>query len=92
MPERISVDAQEFKAFLAESQQLLQLYEKLLDKATALESRNRELEEKLRLAEEKQVMMENQLAGEVSVADETLRKLRATMARLMERTDHEFLQ
>jgi len=92
MRERISVDAEEFKAFLAENHQLLQRYEKLLDRATALENRNKELEEKLRLAEERQVMMENQIAGEASVADETLRKLRATMARLMERTDSEFLQ
>jgi predicted nucleic acid-binding Zn-ribbon protein len=87
MSERISVDTKEFKAFLAENQQLIERYGKLVDRVHLLNKLNRELEEKLRLAEEKAHLFEEKIETHVQETDEILRRARATMARLMEQTD-----
>lgn len=87
MSERVSVNAQEFHAFLSESQQLVERYEELLGKLSSLTTLNKDLEEKLRLAQEKITVMEQKMGGDVQQADEILRKARATMARLMGETD-----
>lgn len=50
MPDRVSVGRQEFQAFLAENQELVERYQKLLDKLGSLRKLNMDLEEKLRLA------------------------------------------
>jgi predicted nucleic acid-binding Zn-ribbon protein len=88
MSERISVDAKEFKAFLAENQQLVERYGKLLDRLESLKKLNGELEERLRLAQEKISIFEHKIVTDVREADETLRKARDTMSRLMEQADH----
>jgi len=50
VPDRVSVGRQEFQAFLAENQELVERYQKLLDKLGSLRKLNMDLEEKLRLA------------------------------------------
>jgi len=87
MAERVSVDAKEFKAFLAENQQLIERYGKLLDRLEALKKLNRELEDRLRLAQEKIGIFEDKIVTDVREGDETLRKARDTMTRLMEQAD-----
>lgn len=72
---------------MSENQQLVDRYEKLLDKLSSLTKLNKDLEEKLRLAQEKITLVEQKIGVDVQHSDEILRKARATMARLMEETD-----
>ncbi len=87
MPNRVSVDRQEFQAFLAENQELVERYQKVLDKLGSLRMLNTELEEKLRRAEQRLGLLEQKAGVAVEQGDEILRKARATMARLMEETE-----
>jgi len=92
MPDRVSVDRQEFQAFLAENKQLVERYQKLVDKMNTLRALNKDLEEKLRLADEKLGSIENRLGKNVEEADETLRKARATMTHLIEEAERRLSQ
>jgi len=66
---------------------LVERYQKLLDNLGGLRKLNNNLEEKLRLAEEKLNLLEQRIGGDVQQADEVLRKARATMAKLIEETE-----
>jgi cell division septum initiation protein DivIVA len=92
MPDRVSVDRQEFQTFLAENKQLVERYQKLVDKMNALRALNKDLEEKLHLADEKLGSIENRLGKNVQEADETLRKARATMTQLIEEAERRLSQ
>lgn len=74
MSDRVSVDRKEFQAFLAENQELVERYQKLLDKLGSLRNLNKDLEEKLRLAEQKISALERKSGVEGQQGDETLRK------------------
>jgi len=87
MSDRISVDKQEFQAFLAENHELIKRYQELLDKLGSLRKLNKDLEEKLHLAEEKLNIIEQKIGVDAQQADEILRKARAAMARLMEEAE-----
>ena len=87
MPNRVSVDRQEFQAFLAENQELVERYQKVLDKLGSLRMLNTELEEKLRRADQRLGLLEQKAGVAVEQGDEILRKARTTMARLMEETE-----
>ncbi len=87
MSARISVDRQEFQAFLAQNQELLERYQKLVNQLDGLRKLNKDLDEKLRQAEQKLDQIENKVGVDVQQADETLRKARDAMARLIQETD-----
>lgn len=87
MSARISLDRQEFQAFLAQNQELLGRYEKLVDQLDGLRKLNKDLDEKLRQAEQKLDQIEHKMGVDVQQADETLRKARDAMARLIQETD-----
>ena len=87
MPDRVSIDRQEFQAFVAQNQELVKRYQELLDKLNSLRDINKGLQDRLDLAEQKLNSLEKKVGVEVQVGDDTLRKARATMARLMEETE-----
>jgi predicted nucleic acid-binding Zn-ribbon protein len=87
MSERVSVNSQEFQAFLAENKQLVERYGRLLDRVTELNKANKELGAKLRLTQEKLNMLEQRMGADIQQADETLREARTTIARLLEEAD-----
>lgn len=89
MVDRVSIDRKEFQAFVAENQELVQRYQKQLEQLGSLRSLNKDLEEKLRLAEQKISSLEQKAAVEVQEGDGTLRKARDTMARLMKETERQ---
>jgi predicted nucleic acid-binding Zn-ribbon protein len=88
LSEKISVSAKEFQGFLADNQQLMERYEKMLNRLTTLDKLNKELQEKQRQTEEKLRLIEQRNESEVQKADETLRKSRGTIARLIKETDN----
>jgi len=87
MSDRISVDRQEFQAFLAENTELVKRYQELLGKLDSLRKLNKDLDEKLHSAEQKLNIIEQKIGVDAQQADEILRKARATMARLMEEAE-----
>jgi hypothetical protein len=66
---------------------MMEQYEKMQNRLTDLDRLNRELEAKQRQSAEKLKLMEQRMEGDVQKADETLRKARDTMARLMKETE-----
>jgi predicted nuclease with TOPRIM domain len=82
MPDRVSIDRKEFQAFVAENRELVQRYQKLLDyqklleKLDDLRNLNKDLEEKLRRAEQKISSLEQRAGLEVQEGDGALRKAR----------------
>jgi hypothetical protein len=62
-------------------------YEKMLNRLTELDRLNKELEAKQRQTAERLNLMEERMEGDVQKADETLRKARDHMARLMKETE-----
>jgi len=90
--DRVSVDRREFQAFLAENKELVDRYQGLLDKLGTLRKLNKDLEDRLRLAEQKLGSLEQKAGVSIEQADDVLRKARATMARLMEETERRVSQ
>ncbi len=85
--DRVSINRQEFEAFMVENQQLVERCEKLLVKVDSLSKVNKNLEAGLRTAEQKLKLAEEKISVELKQGDETLRKARSTMARLIQETD-----
>ncbi len=72
---------------MVENQQLVERCEKLLVKVDSLSKVNKNLEAGLRTAEQKLKLAEEKISVELKQGDETLRKARSTMARLIQETD-----
>ena len=87
MSDRVSVDRKEFQAFVAENQELVKRYQELLDKLNSLREINKDVQEKLDLAERRLDSLEKKVGVEVQAGDDRLREARATMARLEEETE-----
>jgi cell division septum initiation protein DivIVA len=87
MADRVSVDRKEFQAFLADNTELVERYQKLLEKLAGLHKLNKDLEEKLRFAEQKLDTLEQKIGVDAQQADEILRKARGTIARMIEETE-----
>jgi predicted nucleic acid-binding Zn-ribbon protein len=87
MSDRVSVDRKEFQAFVAENQELVKRYQELLDKLNSLREINKDVQEKLDLAERRLDSLEKKVGVEVQAGDDRLRKARATMAQLEKETD-----
>jgi predicted nucleic acid-binding Zn-ribbon protein len=89
MSDRVSVDRKEFQAFVAENQELVNRYQELLDKLNSLREINKDLQEKLDLAERRLDSLEKKVGVEVQAGDDRLRKARSTMARLEKETERQ---
>jgi predicted metal-dependent hydrolase len=76
MPDRVSIDRQEFQAFVAQNQELVKRYQERLDKLNSLRDMNKGLQDRLDLAEQKLNSLEKKVGVEVQVGDDTLRKAR----------------
>ena len=87
MSDCVSVDRKEFQAFVAENQELVKRYQELLDKLNSLREINKDLQEKLDLAERRLDSPEKKVGVEVQAGDDRLRKARATMAQLEKETE-----
>ena len=87
MSDRISVDRKEFQAFVVENQELVKRVQELHEKLNSLREVNKDLEQKLDLAEQKLNSLEKKVDTEVQMGDDTLRKARAAMTRLIEEAD-----
>jgi len=87
MSDRVSVDRKEFQAFVAENQELVKRYQELLDKLNSLREINKDVQEKLDLAERRLDSLEKKGGVEVQAGDDRLRKARATMAQLEKETE-----
>ncbi len=61
MPDRVSIDREEFQGFLSENKRLVERYQKLLDELDRLRDLNEDLERKLRLAEKRISSLEQKL-------------------------------
>ncbi len=84
---RVSIDRQEFDAFLVENEHLVERLEKLLQEVDALKSLNKSLEERFRAMEQETVLTQEKGTTDLQGADETLRMSRSIMARLLGETD-----
>jgi predicted nucleic acid-binding Zn-ribbon protein len=87
MSDRVSVDRKEFQAFVAENKELVKRYQELLDKLNSLREINKDLQEKLDLAERRLDSLEKKVGVEVQAGDDRIRKARSTMARLEKETE-----
>jgi len=72
---------------VAENQELVKRYQELLDKLNSLREINKDLQEKLDLAERRLDSPEKKVGVEVQAGDDRLRKARATMAQLEKETE-----
>jgi len=87
MSERVTVDRREFEAFLSDNQALLERSQKLIEKIDALEKMNRQLREELKITKEKLDALESTMNTSRSQSDESLRRARETMARLVRESE-----
>ncbi len=87
MSERVTISRKEFEAFLSENQALVERSQKLAETIDTLERLNRQLRDELQTSKEKLQSMEANLNVSTRQTDETLRKARDTMARLLRETE-----
>jgi len=86
MSERITIDKKEFESFIAENQTLVERSQVLLKKIDTLENVNKKLNDELRVSREKFESLEASLNINMHKTDETLRKARENIARLLSET------
>lgn len=87
MSERVTINRKEFDAFLSENQALVERSQKLVETIDTLERLNRQLRDELQTSKDKLASMEANLNASMRQTDETLRKARDTMARLLRETE-----
>jgi predicted nucleic acid-binding Zn-ribbon protein len=87
MSERVSLNRKEFEAFLTENQALVERSQKLIGKIDSLEKLNKQLQDELQISKDKIASMEANLNTSMRQSDETLRKARDTVARLLRETE-----
>jgi predicted nucleic acid-binding Zn-ribbon protein len=87
MSERVTISRKEFEAFLSENQALVERSQKLVETIDTLERLNRQLRDELQTSKEKLDSMEANLNIGMRQTDETIRKARDTMARLLRETE-----
>jgi predicted nucleic acid-binding Zn-ribbon protein len=87
MSERVTINRKEFDAFLMENQALVERSQKLVETIDTLERLNRQLRDELQISKEKLESMEASLNVSTRQTDDTLRKARDTMARLLRETE-----
>jgi predicted nucleic acid-binding Zn-ribbon protein len=87
MPDRITLDRKEFESFLADNQALVDNSQKLVKKIDELEKANRQLGDELQAARAKVESMQSNFASSAREADDTVRKARETMTRIIQEAD-----
>ena len=80
--DRVSVNRQEFEAFIEENQQLVERYEKIVEKVAELTKLKEDLEGKIKAVEKP-----SSAERETEEADEILRKKRVVIERLIREID-----
>ncbi|HMK83423.1 MAG TPA: hypothetical protein VK503_06875 [Candidatus Bathyarchaeia archaeon] len=87
MSERVTINRKEFEAFVSENQALVERSQKLVETIDTLERLNKQLRDELQISKEKLESMEANLNVSTRQTDDTLRKARDTMARLLRETE-----
>jgi len=83
MSDRVSVERKEFENFLAENQKLIDRSQELMNTIDRLERENRQLREELEASKAKQQTLESSMHQ----TDDTLRKARSNISRLIQEAD-----
>jgi len=73
--ERISVNRHEFEAFMSENRELIERYQRLLDEVKVLTQHSKELEERLRVFEQKESAPSVEVEGILAEARNTMKQL-----------------
>ena len=87
MSERITVDRKEFEAFLADNQSLMDRCQQLVKRIDELDKANKQLHDELQTSKAKIESVEVSLTAGSRQMDESLRKTRETITRLIRETD-----
>ncbi|MGA8904667.1 MAG: hypothetical protein WB661_06635 [Candidatus Bathyarchaeia archaeon] len=87
MSERITVDRKEFEAFLADNQSLMDRCQQLVKRIDELDKANKQLRDELQTSKAKIESVEVSLTAGSRQMDESLRKTRETITRLIRETD-----
>ena len=87
MSERITVDRKEFEAFLADNQSLMDRCQQLVKRIDDLEKANKQLHDELQASKAKVESLETNMGASSRQMDDSLRKTRETIARLIRETD-----
>ncbi len=87
MSERITVDRKEFEAFLADNQSLMDRCQQLVKRIDELDKANKQLHDELQASKAKIESVEVSLTAGSRQMDESLRKTRETITRLIRETD-----
>jgi predicted nucleic acid-binding Zn-ribbon protein len=87
MPDRITLDRKEFETFLQDNQKLVENSGQLMKKIEELEKTNRQLRDELQASRAKVDSMQSTMASSTREADDTIRKARETMARIIQETE-----
>jgi len=87
MSERITVDRKEFEAFLADNQSLMDRCQQLVKRIDELEKANKQLHDEIQASNAKVESLEANMGASSRQVDDSLRKTRETIARLIRETD-----
>jgi predicted nucleic acid-binding Zn-ribbon protein len=87
MSERITVDRKEFEAFLVDNQSLMDRCQQLVKRIDEVEKVNKQLQEDLQASKAKVESLEANLGAGSRQMDDSLRKTRETITRLIRETD-----
>ena len=87
MSERITVDRKEFAAFLADNQSLMDRCQQLVKRIDELEKANKQLHDEIQASNAKVESLEANMGASSRQVDDSLRKTRETIARLIRETD-----
>ncbi|MGD0690031.1 MAG: hypothetical protein ABSA50_09715 [Candidatus Bathyarchaeia archaeon] len=87
MSERITVDRKEFEAFLADNQSLMDRCQQLVKRIDELEKVNKQLQEDREASKAKVESLEANMGASSRQMDDSLRKTRETITRLIRETD-----
>ncbi|MGA2973291.1 MAG: hypothetical protein ABSE39_11820 [Candidatus Bathyarchaeia archaeon] len=87
MSERITVDRKEFEAFLVDNQSLMDRCQQLVKRIDEVEKVNKQLQEDLQASKAKIESLEANMGASSRQMDDSLRKTRETITRLMRETD-----
>ena len=87
MSERITVDRKEFEAFLADNQSLMDRCQQLVKRIDELEKVSKQLQEDREASKAKVESLEANMGASSRQMDDSLRKTRETITRLIRETD-----
>ena len=87
MPDRITLDRKEFESFLADNQTLVDNSQQLMKRIDELEKANRQLSADLQASKSKLQTVESTMLSNTREADDTIRKARETMTRIIQEAD-----